>query len=129
CAMDLIADLSAIIGPGQVLTGADTARYGRDFLGTYPATPAAVCRPGSTAEVSRLLTHTYANGIPVVPVGGNTGLTGATHAEGQVMLSLERLNRVREVRPTARIAIAEAGVVLSRLHDAVEPHGLVFPLF
>jgi FAD/FMN-containing dehydrogenase len=88
-----------------------------------------VVRPGSTAEVARVLAFTHANDIPVVPIGGNTGLTGATMTSGEVMVSLERLNRIRAIRPAARIAIAEAGVVLSSLHQAVEPHGLVFPLF
>ncbi|MCR8725951.1 FAD-binding oxidoreductase [Frigidibacter sp. ROC022] len=127
--MDLIAELSAILGPSHVLTGTDAAPYGTDWMGQYPTRPLAVLRPGSTEEVSRCLSFTHAHGIAVVPIGGNTGLTGATTAEGQVMLSLERLNRIRELRSDTRIAIAEAGVVLSRLHEAADAEGLVFPLF
>ena len=50
-------------------------------------------------------------------------------ADGQVMLSVERLNRIRELRPDARIAIVEAGVVLDRLHEAAEAADLYFPLW
>jgi len=64
----------------------------------------------------------------VVPVSGNTGLSGGTRAEGALMLSLDRMNAVREVRPQARIAIVEAGVILSELHDAVAAHDLSFPM-
>ena len=126
--MDLITELSSLV-PGQVLTGNDAARYGRDWMGKHVCQPAAVVRPGSPADVARLLSWTYANGVPVVPVGGNTGLTGATHAPDQVMLSLERLNRIRQIRPEARVAVVEAGVVLDTLHQAADTHALVFPLF
>jgi FAD/FMN-containing dehydrogenase len=126
--MDLIAELTSLVGAANVLTGADVAPFSRDWMGTYKGEPSVVVRPGSTAEVSAVLSLTYANGIPVVPVGGNTGLTGAAIAPGQVQLSLARLNRIREIRPAARICIAEAGVVLDSLHKAAEEHGLVFPL-
>jgi len=68
-------------------------------------------------------------GLAVVPVGGNTGLAGGTHAQGAVMLSLERLNRIRAVTPAARTVTAEAGTILSRLHDAAAAEGLHFPLW
>jgi FAD/FMN-containing dehydrogenase len=126
--MALTDELAALVGSAHVLTGEGALPYGRDWLGQFPSQPRAVVRPASTAEVARVLAHTYANDIAVVPIGGNTGLTGASHAEDQVMLSLERLNRIREVRVGPRIAIAEAGVVLSRLHDAADAEGLVFPL-
>jgi FAD/FMN-containing dehydrogenase len=126
--LDLIAELGRIVGPSHVLTGADMAPFARDWMDIYRGEPGVVVRPGSTAEVSALLRFTYANGIAVVPIGGNTGLTGAAIAPGLVQLSLARLNRIREIRPEARIAIAEAGVVLSRLHEAADAHGLVFPL-
>jgi len=127
--MSLIADLTAALGPAHVLTGADTARHSRDWMGTYEGAPVAVARPGSTAEVAEVLRIAARHGVPVVPVAGNTGLTGATWTEGGVMLSVERLNRIREVRPDARIAIVESGVVLSRLHEAAAEHGLYFPLW
>ena len=127
--MSLIADLVAALGPAHVLTGADTARHARDWMGTYQGSPVAVARPGSTAEVAAVLRIAATHGVPVVPVAGNTGLTGATWTDGGLMLSVERLNRIREVRPEARVAIVESGVILSRLHEAAAEHGLYFPLW
>lgn len=127
--MDLLDDLRAALGAAHVLTGADTKRYSREWTGTYSWTPLAVLRPADTAEVAAALRLAHGAGVPVVPVGGNTGLAGGTLAEGALMLSLERMNRIREIRPAARIAIVEAGVILSKLHEAVEAQDLSFPLY
>ncbi len=126
--MALIEELGAIVGAGHVLQGADMAPFSRDFLGGYRWQPLCVVQPGSTAEVAAVLRHLDREGLAVVPVGGNTGLTGATEAEGAVMLSLARMNRVEEVRVASRVAVVEAGVVLDNLHAAVGEHGLSFPM-
>ncbi len=126
--MPLLDDLTDLLGPAHVLSGADAARYGREWTGKYHWQPLAVLRPANTAEVAGVMRLAHAAGAPVVPVGGNTGLTGATEAEGALMLSLERLNRIREIRPEVLVAVVEAGVVLSRLHEAAAAHGLAFPL-
>jgi FAD/FMN-containing dehydrogenase len=127
--MGLIDRLAAAVGPGQVLTGADAARYGRDWTGAYVSAPLAVARPGSTAEVAALVRAAAEAGAAVVPVGGNTGLVGGTMAEGAVMLSLERMNRIRALKPGPRLVVAEAGVILSRIHEAAAAEGLYFPLW
>ncbi len=127
--MDLIEELSDICGATNVLAGQDAARYGIDWMKKYPSRPMAVVRPGTTAEVAATMRLAHRTGTPVVPIAGNTGLVGGTYAEGVLMLSVERLNRVREIRQEARLAIVEAGVVLSKLHDAAEEQGLAFPLF
>lgn len=127
--MSLIADLAAIVGTTNVLTGADMARYSRDWMGRYEGSPVAVVRPGSTAEVAECVKIAARHGLPIVPISGNTGLVGGTMTVGGLMLSLERMNRIREVSPEARIVVAEAGVILSRLHEAAEAQGLYFPLW
>ncbi len=126
--MTFIDQARAAIGAAQVLTGDAMSRYGSDWTGKYTATPLCVLRPADTAEVSALMQRARATGTPVVPIGGNTGLSGGTHAPGAALLSLERLNAIRDIRPAARIAIVEAGVVLERLHDAASAHDLAFPL-
>ncbi len=126
--MSLLDAFAADIGSDHVLTGEDAAPFAVDWTKAYRGSPMAVLRPGSTAEVSAILARANAARVPVVPVSGNTGLAGGTMAEGGLMLSLARMNRVREVRAAARVAVVEAGVVLSRLHDAVAEHGLIFPL-
>jgi len=127
--MAFLDELRTIVGPAQVLTGPDAAPYARDWMGDYFWTPLAVVRPASTAEVSAILRAADAAGVAVVPSGGRTGLTGAGSAEGKLVLSLERMNRIREIRPAARIAVVEAGVVLTRLHEAAADQGLYFPLW
>lgn len=127
--MSLIQDLQTLLGTAHVLTGPDMTRYARDWMGNYEGSPLAVVRPASTAEVAATVKLAARHATPIIPISGNTGLTGATHTEGGLLLSTERLNRIREIRPASRIAIVEAGVILSRLHDAAADHGLYFPLW
>jgi len=124
----LLDRIAAQIGAGNVLTGADAAPWAHDWMGKYTGAPEAVLRPGSTAEVSAILALAHAEGVPIVPAGGNTGLTGGGIAPGGLILSLARMNRIRDIRPAARIAIAEAGVVLTQMHQAAAAHDLIFPL-
>ena len=118
--MQLFENIARAIGPSHLLTGEDAAPWARDWTGAYHGRPLAVVRPGSTEEVSRVLRLAHATDTPVVPASGRTGLTGATHAEGALVLSLDRMNRIRALKPGPRVAVVEAGVVLSTLHDAVE---------
>lgn len=127
--MTLISDLQVLLGETHVLTGADIAGYTRDWTGHYTAEPVAVLRPGSTQEVAECVRIAARHGVAVVPVGGRTGLVGGTMTRGGLMVSLERMNRIRELRADSRIAIVEAGVILSRLHEVAEDQGLYFPLW
>lgn len=127
--MALTDDLAAALGAANVLTGHDMARYARDWMGRYEGQPVAVARPGSTAEVAACIRIAAQHGVPVVPISGNTGLVGGTMTKSGLLLTLERLNRIREVKRDAKLVIAEAGVILSRLHDAAEAQGLYFPLW
>ncbi|MBI1417484.1 MAG: FAD-binding protein [Limimaricola sp.] len=126
--MSLLDRLAAIVGPANLATGPDAARWSQDWTGKFHFTPLAVVRPASTAEVSAVMALAHETGTPVVPVSGNTGLVGGTVAEGALMLSVDRMNRIREVRPAGRLAIVEAGVILSSLHEAAAAHDLIFPL-
>lgn len=125
----MIDDLVTVLGAAHVLTGTDMARYARDWMGKYDGEPVAVVRPANTAEVAAVVKIAARNGVPVVPISGNTGLVGGTMTRGGVMVSLERLNRIRVVKPDARLVVAEAGVILTRLHEAAEAAGLYFPLW
>ncbi|MGA0542100.1 FAD-binding oxidoreductase [Neotabrizicola sp. VNH66] len=127
--MDLLQELAGIVGAEHVLTGDDTARYATDWMRHYHGAPLSVVRPASTAEVSACVRAAAAARVPVVPVSGNTGLVGGTMTTGGLMIALDRMNRIRALRPDARLVIAEAGVILQTIHDAVEPVGLYFPLW
>ena len=127
--MGLVEDLQAALGMTNVLTGPDTARYSRDWMGRYHGQPVAVARPGSTADVAACVKLAAQHGVPVVPISGNTGLVGGTMTTGGLMLTLERMNRIHKVNRDAKLVIAEAGVILTRLHEAAEKEGLYFPLW
>ena len=118
--MSLIETAAGIVGADRVLTGAEADPWRRDWTGTYPSDPLAVVRPGSTAEVAALVRAARDAGTAIVPVSGNTGLTGAAQADGALVVSLDRMARIREIRSEARLATVEAGVILSQLHDAAE---------
>ena len=128
----LLQPLAEIVGAAHVLTDADArAPYEEDATGTYRSQARAVVRPADTAQVAAVMRLAHETGTPVVPLGGNTGVSGGAWAgaeQGAILLSLERLSRIREIRPGARLAIVEAGVVLETLHRAVTDHGLIFPL-
>lgn len=126
--MTLLNKLRDIVGSTHVLIEADTAKYDHDWTGKYVATPIAVVRPGSTQEASEVVKACAASKTPIVPVSGNTSLAGGTYGKDAVMISVERLNTIREIRPEARIAIVGAGAILSSIHDAADAHDLVFPL-
>ena len=124
----LHADLTAITGAAHVLTGPDTLKYQTEWSGHYHPEPAIVVRPGTTAEVAQVVKACARHTTPITPVSGLTGLTGGAMTTG-LMLSLERLNKIRKIRPDTRIAVVEAGVILQSLHDAAEAQGLYFPLW
>jgi FAD/FMN-containing dehydrogenase len=91
----------------------------------------AVVRPGSTAELARVLAYAHEHGIRVLPQGANTGLVGAStpDASGQMLvLSLERLSKELEIDAIDRTVVAGGGVLMSQLDAALAEHGLMFPI-
>ena len=127
--MTLVSDLIAALGPANVLQGPETAKYAKDWTGKYTANPIAVARPANTAEVAETLRIAARHNTPVVPVSGLTGIVGGAMTDGGLMLSVERLNKIRQINPTARTATVEAGVILSSLHAAADAQNLYFPLW
>ena len=127
--MDLLDQIRADLGAKYVVTGTDTEAWTRDWMNVYHWQPLAVVRPASTEQVQAIARACSAAGVAMVPVGGNTGLTGATKAQDAVMISLDRMNAIREIKPNAQVAIVESGAILDSIHQAVDVHNLVFPLF
>ncbi len=123
-----LSDLRALLGEAHVLTGEATAPWRRDWTGKWHADPLAVVRPASTAEVADTVRCAGRHGLAIVPVGGNTGLVGGTANTGALMVSLDRMNAIREIRPQAGIAIVEGGAILADIHAAAAAHDLTFPL-
>jgi FAD/FMN-containing dehydrogenase len=130
--MDFLPQLASIVGGKNVLTSdADTAPYRVEWRGYYHGRTPAVVKPGSAEEISAILKLANETGTPIVPQGGNTGLVGGQTPDEsgrEVVLSLERMEKIRAVDPDGGTITAEAGVVLERLQQAAEEAGMLFPL-
>lgn len=128
--LDTLAD---IVGPKNLLRDpADIAPYAVDWRGTWRGEPDAVLRPGSTAEVAEAVRRCAALGLAVVPAGGRTGLSGAAvpaaNGPASVVLSLERLNRIRDLDARDFSLVAEAGCVVQTVQQAAAEAGRLFPI-
>ncbi len=127
--MTFIDELTALVGPAGILTGADVSARQIHVWRQEPIRALAIVRPSSTAEVAAVLKLCNARGQSVVPHGGLTGLVqGCNGTEADVVLSLERLNKIEEIDPIGRTMTVQAGVRLQVLQQAAEQHSLMFPM-
>jgi glycolate oxidase len=118
--------LRAIVGARHVRTArADAVAYEMDGLSTLRRRPGVVVLPGSRDEVIAVMRLLAEHGVPVVPRGAGTGLSGGALADQHaVLLVLTRLNRILAIDPHSRRAVVEPGVVNVKLSAAAAPHGL-----
>ncbi|WP_186417925.1 FAD-binding oxidoreductase [Bosea sp. CS1GBMeth4] len=128
----VIEALAGIVGARNVITDADAmVPYLKEPRGLFHGKAQAVVRPGSVAEVSALMECASETGATIVPQGGNTGMVGGQVpvAEGrEIILSLQRLDRIRSVDVDGDTMIVEAGVILQKAQEAAEAAGRLFPL-
>jgi FAD/FMN-containing dehydrogenase len=127
----LLDTLRAAVGAPHVLVGGDLSAWELDWRKRYRGQALAVVRPGSTDEVAAIVRACAAHGAAIVPQGGNTGLVGGSvpDASGtQVLLSLQRMNRVREIDAANLTMTVDAGCVLQVVQEAAAAQGLLFPL-
>ncbi len=129
---DIIDRFIALLGPKGVVTDPDDiAPWVSDWRGRYHGAAAAILAPASTQEVAATVALAAELGVALVPQGGNTSMVGGATppADGSALiLSLRRMNRIRSLSPDDNLAVCEAGVILSVLHDAAEAQGRRFPL-
>ncbi len=129
---DIIAALGALLGPGGLV--ADPAQMG-SYLNEprkrFKAPAAAVALPGSVAELQAICRWANEHHVGLIPQGGNTGLVGAQVplTGNEVIVSLRRLDKVREVNAAAGHMTLEAGVILEEAHRVAEAAGALFPLW
>ena len=127
----LIDALRSVVGATNLLTGGDLSAFEIDWRKRWRGKALAVVRPGTTAEVAAIVRACAAAGVAIVPQGGNTGLVGAgvPDASGtQVLLSLTRMNHIRELDRANLTLTVEAGCVLQAVQQAAADAGLLFPL-
>jgi glycolate oxidase len=105
----------------------DTQPYECDGLTAYRRVPMVVALPETEAQVQRILRTCHALGVPVVPRGAGTGLSGGALPPGDgVLLSLAKFMRVLRIDPLARIAVVQPGVRNAAISDVVAPFGLYY---
>lgn len=124
--------LAGLVGEGAVI--AEPTRMGgylKEPRKRFHQPAAAIVLPGSVAEVQAVARWANANGIGLIPQGGNTGLVGAqVPLRGdEVIISLSRLDKVRSIDAAAGHMTAEAGVILEEAHKVAEAAGAMFPLW
>jgi FAD/FMN-containing dehydrogenase len=127
---EALKDLTARFRPDFFsVTGADLEKYGQDWSGILSPDPSAIAFPRSTDEVSKLLRACSELGISVVPSGGRTGLSGgAVAAQGELVLSLEKMNRIGRLDPQALTLEVEAGAITEAVHIEAAKLGFTWPV-
>jgi len=129
---DVIARFTALLGKKRVVTDADDiAPWVSDWRGRYHGAAVAILQPETTEQVAAAVKLAADIGVPLVPQGGNTSMVGGATppADGSALiLSLRRMNRIRSLSADDNLAMCEAGVILSNLHDAAAAVGRRFPL-
>ncbi|MEW6163057.1 MAG: FAD-linked oxidase C-terminal domain-containing protein [Nitrospirota bacterium] len=119
--IDALPDIKISTAPEDLIC------YSFDASG-LEASPLAVVWPENTEDVVRVIRYAFDNGIPVVPRGAGTGMTGgAVPSKGAIILSLEKMNRILEIDPENLYVLCEPGLINGRLQRELERMGLFYP--
>ncbi|MHA7277981.1 FAD-binding oxidoreductase [Arthrobacter sp. Hz1] len=124
-----MSDLAALLPEGAVLTGASAVvPYARDQGPILDLqTPSAVVWAETVGQVQLILRWAHTRRVPVVARGAGTGVSGGAHAtKGCIVLNLERMNRLVDLRPLDEVAVVEPGVINADLNEAAASHGLMY---
>jgi FAD/FMN-containing dehydrogenase len=128
----LIAGLAAIVGARHCLTEPEAlAPFLTDWRNIYRGRARAAVLPGTVEDVQAIVRLACQHRVPIVPQGGNTGLSGGATADDSgnaIVLSLKRLTRVRTIDPLNNSMVAEAGCILADLQQAASSADRLFPL-
>ncbi len=127
---ELIAKFRTIVGDKYAVTDpADIAPYVTEERDLFRGRSPLVLRPGSTPEVSAICKLASKHRIALVPQGGNTGLVGGqTPHNGEVVVSLRRMDKIREIDTASNTMTCEAGVILQVAQQRAQESGRLFPL-
>tara|TARA_S200000501_G_scaffold168208_1_gene158455 strand:- start:494 stop:1903 length:1410 start_codon:yes stop_codon:yes gene_type:complete len=120
-----------IVGNKNVITDEkDMGKYLKEWRGIYNGVAGAIVKPKSTKEVSNIIKYSYEKNISCIPQGGNTGLVGGQipFSKNHIVISLERLSKIREINNINQSITVEAGLILSNLQKICEENNLLFPL-
>jgi FAD/FMN-containing dehydrogenase len=127
----LINALRTAVGAANVMVDGDLSAYELDWRRRYRGKALAVVRPATTTEVAAVVKLCARHGAGLVPQGGNTGLVGGSVPDGsgsQVLLSLQRMNKVRSIDDANLTMTVDAGCILQAAQQAAAARSLLFPL-
>ncbi|TAA08712.1 FAD-binding oxidoreductase [Pseudoxanthomonas winnipegensis] len=126
----LLDSLRAAVPDLRLKTDAgDLEHYGRDWTRRWTPNPLAIALPGSVEEVQAVMRWAAQRQVRVVPSGGRTGLSGgAVAADGELVMSLERMNKALAFDRVDRTLTVQAGMPLEAVHNAAREHGLEYPV-
>ncbi len=128
---ELLAALHGVLGDRGMLLGADTQAYCNDWRDLYHGATPVVIRPADVGELSAAVKVCAARGVAMVPQGGNTSMVGGAVPDeggGQVVVSLARMNRIRDLDPVDMTMVVEAGVPWQIAQNHAAAAGLLLPL-
>jgi len=125
-----LAGLAARLPELRLLTTpAELEHYGRDWTRRWTPAPLAIALPASVEEVQGIVRWANEQQVAIVPSGGRTGLSGgAVAAHGELVLSLERMNRVLDFNAVDRTLTVQPGCILQKVHEAAQEHDLIYPV-
>lgn len=127
-----LEDALALLGPRGLTCDPDlVSPWLTDWRGRFTGKACALASPANVEELSQLVRLCGQHGVPIVPQGGNSGMSGGATPDNTgkaLLLSLRRMNHIREIDAEAGRVTCEAGVVLQTLHEAAEAQDLRFPL-
>ncbi len=131
-APELLDRFATIVGHAHAVTdAAGLAPHLVENRGLYRGASPMLLKPGSTQEVAAILKLASETGTPVVPQTGNTGLVGGQTPRaggGDIIVSLERMNRIRDIDPVANVLVADGGAILADVQAAADGVDRLFPL-
>jgi FAD/FMN-containing dehydrogenase len=107
----------------------DLEHHGRDWTRRWTPAPIAIAYPAETAEVQGIVRWANDHHVAIVPSGGRTGLSGgAVAAAGELVVSLDRMNKVLDFNAVDRMLTVQPGIALEAVHNAAREHGLIYPV-
>lgn len=125
-----LTELKTLVGEAYVFTDeSNLLKYGHDETEDYVFPPAVVVKPGTVEEVSQIMKFAYIHEIPVVPIGGQTGLSGgALSIKRGIGLAMERMNQILTIDENNLQVTVEPAVITQVLREAVAEKGLFYPV-
>lgn len=127
---DLLSQLTAIVGENRIKTDAVSLEtWGKDWTKHFEPNPSVIVFPSSTEQVQQVVQLANRFGAAITPSGGRTGLSaGAVAANGEIVISLDKMNQVLDFIAPDRMVRIQAGVVTEQLQQFAEQQGLYYPV-